>query len=183
MSTLLDGGPKAIRADVVTRLIAAETVAGDRVYNSRELPEETKDHPAISVRSSGGREKKWPQSGLVFHRTERLQIVGAVSGATTDEQLAIDVDDLETEIRDALFGDGKWVGTFKHVEEADCEKFLSIEGRVRIGAIKITLEVSYTTTYPATLEDDLNKVAATTQSTDPAGADVSERIFPIEVAP
>lgn len=183
MSALLDGGPKAIRADVVARLIAAATVAGDRVFNSRELPEETKDHPAISIRSSGGREKKWPQSGLAFTRTDRLQIVGVVSGATTDEQLGDAVDDLETEIRDALFGDGEWVGAFNHVEEADCEKFLNIEGRMRIGAIKMTLEVAYLTTYPAALEDDLDKVAVTTQSTDPESANVSKRIFPIEVAP
>jgi hypothetical protein len=168
--------PTGIRTDLVTRLTGA-TAAGSRVYDSRQLDLPGDELPAVVITSMGGSEDRRPTRGLVHKRTERVQITGVVSG-TADATLAATVDTMEAAILDHLFGDDEWLGAFDSVASIRTDKNLDINASVSCGAIGITLELEYHVQYAnLNTPDHLHAVAVTTDTTEPAGADVSERVI------
>ena len=174
--------PTVIRADLVERLIAADTAAGARVYDSREISADDPpaDYPQIAVYSASLAQRRSTR-GPSWTRDETVAVVGYVT-ATSDAELAEALDSLEDEILEALLTDEDWLAPFQAVESVDSQKSLSVlETRRRLGTVAIRMTLTYGQRYePKSAPVDLHSVAITTDTTEPAGADVSER--EIEVA-
>lgn len=171
-----------IRTDLVARLVG-KTAAGSRVFNSRRVDVETDEIPAVVVTSLGGDGEKWSKNSLIYKRAERVQVTGIVTG-TDDANLAATLDTMEAAIADALLSDPEWLGAFETIDKIAVEKSLDVDARKRIGGVAVTFELGYSVTYAVNLTGaDLEEVAVTTDTTEPAGADVSTRVIPIEVAP
>lgn len=169
--------PTAIRTDAVARLVAASTVAGSRVYDSRRIDVDTDELPVIVVTSAGGTETRLGMRSLMTRRSEKLQIAGVVTG-TTDAALAAAVDAIEEDILDAFMGDPEWLGAFREVTQAQSEKSLDIGQNKRVGAVMVGFDLEYDLKYvPVAASVAFHDVALTTASTDPDGADVSERVI------
>jgi len=167
--------PTGIRTDLVTRLKGA-TAAGQRVYDSRQIDLPSDELPAVVVTSTGGTEERGIQSGLVHKRTERVQITGVVKG-TSDAALASALDTLEAAILDRLIGDSEWLRAFDALPRITTEKNLDIAAETSAAGVGIALELEYHVAYsPLTAPASLKMVAIDTESDEPAGADVSERV-------
>lgn len=174
--------PTAIRADLVTRLKAAATAAGSRVYDSREINWENDELPAVAVATLGGSEDSWGMGGRIAHRTERVAVVGTVKDTaqsdTAEAVVAAAIDSLEGEILDALGGSEEWIGAFEVVEKMDSQKAVDVSSNWIVGSLAIAFDLRYSvkyTTLPAPVSFD--RTAIDTDTTDPDGADVSERVI------
>lgn len=171
--------PTGIRTDLVERL-TGKTAAGQRVFDSRRVNlDETDDVPAVVVYSLGGREEKVAANTPTYRRTEQVGISAVVKGAD-DTGLAAAVDAAETAILEALNGDMEWLCSFERVPSVTSKKTLTLEGDHRLGAVVLQIEVQYTVRYrPVTTGLELQRVAVTTDSETPAGANVSERVLEV----
>ncbi len=166
--------PTGIRTDLVTRL-RGKTAAGDRVFDSRRVNYETEELPAITVTTLGGTDDRWSIGTLLVKHTERLAIVGDVTGED-EAELAAALDSLEGEILDAVAGDPEWVGAFDAVEKVDSAKKLDDGTGDLLGHVAVVVEVHYPVKYaPAEDPGPLDSVWVDTHSADPAGANVSDR--------
>jgi hypothetical protein len=172
--------PTAIRTDLVARLLS-KTAAGARVYDSRRIDIQTDEIPCVIVTSAGGQETRLGMRSLMTRRTERVQVTGFVSGAD-DAALAAAVDTMEAAILDALLSDAEWLGAFKDVSKVAVEKTLDVDSRKRAGAVAIGFDLEYDMEHtPVAALANLATVRVTTDSTEPAGADVSSRDIAITV--
>lgn len=113
-----------VRQDAVTRLIAAATSAGSRVYDSRT-------HPVVTISESGdvvvdttpllivdtGEVRREARAHSKATRSEHVQLIitGVVyrPESTSDEDLAEMLDELEEEAHDALWDDGAWIAQYR----------------------------------------------------------------------
>lgn len=171
--------PTNIRTDLVTRLKAASTVAGQRVFDSRRIDVDTDELPAIVVTTLGHKDEKDGQNVLLFKRTERIQVTGIVTG-TTDEALASAVDAVEDDILVALIEDDEWNASFEAIGDFQSDKSLDLSSKKRVGGVGIQFAVQYHVQYTPDLTGmDLHEVAVTTEATDPE-VEVSERVIDIE---
>lgn len=172
--------PTGIRTDVVARLKAAATVAGSKVYDSRDLDYEVDEPPALSVSSIGGNDNKWGIGQRLTKHVERLAIVGMVKG-TEEGAVAAARDVLEGEVYDALAQDTEWLQSFDSVESMESAKKIDTESEYVVGSVAIVLELHYSIKYtPVPAPVPFTEVAVTTEPTDPAGADVSERVIELD---
>ena len=171
--------PTGIRQDLVTRLKAANTAAGQRVYDSRKIALDTDEIPCITVYSEGMSESKWAMGAPLYRHTERVGITGIVGG-NDDATIAASLDTLEDAILSALATDTEWLGSFETVASVETVKSLDLESNRRLGGVAIKLEVTYSTIYTPNLTGmDLEEIAITTESTNPDGANVSERVIEV----
>lgn len=95
-----------VREDVVTRLVAAGTAAGSRVYSWRTTPLEAGDLPAIVVRSGLDRSTTAQRSGVAVESVN-IVIECYVEGST-DAVVAANSDALEEQVFLALWNDATW---------------------------------------------------------------------------
>lgn len=176
--------PTGIRTDLVARLVAAGTAAGSRVYDSRQIDVMTDELPAIVVLGLGHDDRRDPASNvLLFARSEHLLIV-ALTTATSDTALAAAVDTLEAQLLAALVEDLEWNGSFESVGSFEAVKSLDVDTRKRVGGVGVRFDVAYHVKYvPSLTGMDLEEVAVTTDSIEPAGADVSERVIAVGPTP
>ena len=166
--------PTGIRTDLVERL-RGKTDADDRVFDSRRVNYETEELPAITVTTLGGTDDRWSIGTLLAKHTERLAIVGDVTGED-EAALAAALDTLEGQILDAVAGDPEWVGAFDAVEKVDSAKKLDDATGDLLGHVAVVVEVHYPVKYaPADEPGPLDSVWVDTHSAEPAGADVSNR--------
>lgn len=171
--------PTSIRTDIVTRLKAASTAAGQRVFDSRRIDVDTDELPAIVVTTLGHKDEKDSQDVLLFKRTERIQVTGIVT-ATTDEALASAVDAIESDILAALIEDVEWNASFEAVGDFQSDKSLDLSSKKRVGGVGIQFAVQYHVQYTPDLTGmDFREVTVTTEATEPE-VEVSERVFSIE---
>ncbi len=169
-----------IRTDLVTRLKAASTPAGQRVYDSRLVAFEPGDIPAIAVFSVGGTEAKWSKNTLLNKHTERVQVTGFV---TNEDEAALGaaLDTMADAIIDNLLGDGEWVSAFEAVDSTKIEKWQpDTQVRFPLMAVTVTLEMTYSVKYEPASQAPFETVHLTTAPTDPDGADVSAREIQLE---
>jgi hypothetical protein len=163
-----------IRQDIVTRL-QGKTAAGDKVFDSRTIKYEKEELPAITVTTLGGTDDKWSIGTLLVKHTERIAIVGDVTG-TDEAEVAAALDSLEGEILDALAGDPEWIGAFDSVEKMDSAKKLDDTTADLLGHVAVVVEMHYPVKYvPATEPEPLVSLWVDTKSTEPVGANVSDR--------
>jgi len=166
--------PTGIRTDLVARL-RGRTAAGDRVFDSRRVNYEAEELPAITVTTLGGTDDRWSIGTLLVKHTERLAIVGDVTGED-EATLAAALDTLESQILDAVAGDPEWVGAFDAVEKVDSAKKLDDSTADLLGHVAVVVEVHYAVQYAPSVEPaDLDSVWVSTSTTDPAVANVSDR--------
>jgi len=153
--------PTTIRLDVITRLIAAATAAGSRVYDSKTTLDQKDDTlPRLAVYTANANSISRSRGVGIprFSRKEDIMIEGVLDAAD-DAALAAALDSLETQIIAALLTDGDFVCQFEAIGDMQSEKGRNAEGDKRRGSVRITITVQYTTQYePATVTDDLNKV-------------------------
>lgn len=172
-----------IRTDMVARLRAAGVAGGgvDHVFDSRMIDIETDELPVVVVASDDPVIKKATSDALFYSRTEKCA-ASAFCTAVSDAALAQAVDDLEDAIERALLGDPEWAGSFGDFE-IEVHKSLNLSSKRRVGGVAITLTANYSLEYPVPAGSlvGLERLAITTEPTDPNGADVSERI--LEVTP
>lgn len=170
--------PTGIRIDLVDRL-KGRTSAGDQVFDSRQVNVDEDELPVVTVYSAGNREEKVATNTPVYRHTEQVGLSCIVTGGD-DAELAAAVDDIEAEILDALNGDLEWLGSFERLSQVTAKKRLNIEANRRVGGVSLQFEVQYTVRYrPSTSGLELRRVAVTTDSSAPAGADVSERVLEV----
>lgn len=166
--------PTGIRVDLVARL-RGKTAAGDRVFDSRRVNYETEELPALTVTTLGGTDDRWSIGTLLVKHTERLAIVGDVTGEH-EAELAAALDSLETAVLDAVAGDPEWVGAFDAVERVDCTKKIDDGSGHLLGHIAVVIEVRYPVKYaPAEEPGPMDSVWVDTHSAEPEGANVSNR--------
>ena len=169
--------PLGIRTDLVSRL-QGRTMAGIRVFDSRQLNYEADEFPAIVVSTLGGGDDGWGLVTLLAKHEERAVVVGEVRG-TEESAVAATLDEFEGQILDTLAGDPEWVGAFEGVEKIDIAKKIDGTSADLLGKVAVVLTLKYTVTYvqnPALLPD-LDRVAVDTHPTSPAGANVSDRLI------
>ena len=166
--------PAGIRADLAARLVG-RTAAGSNVYDSRRIDYTGDELPAITVTSTGASESRFGTRSFLARRTERVTITGVVTGAD-DLALAVAVDTMEASILDTLFGDPEWLAAWRLVAKCSVEKTLDIDSKTRVGGVAVSLDLDYDIEYaPIASPGDLATIRITTDTTDPAGADVSVR--------
>lgn len=175
--------PKAIRADIVTRLKTVRdddsfpTMAEDRVESTRQINYEREEMPAITVMTTGGTDGEFTLQGFMAGRhTEKMVIVGEVM-ADTPEDAADMVDDFEDQILDCLLGDVDFVKSLPVQSVTTTKKVDSSTGNV-FGAVVIVLDFNYSKTFEKTSSGNptnLKSIYVDTKPTKPDGADVSVR--------
>ena len=167
-----------IRTDLVSRLTGI-TDAGVRVYDSRQINYEVDELPAIVVVTLGCDENKWSIGARHVQHVERVAIHGLVKGLD-EAVIAASVDALETQIMDELNRAVEWVCAFDSVERIGVTKGMDDGAGRLIGHVAITLDLHYSVLYePLPAPVDLDSIAVTTDTIDPDGADVSERIYEV----
>lgn len=160
-----------IRLDVIARLKAAATAAGDRVDDNRSTPQPDRGgtFPALAVyTSSGSREALGPRSAGVFMRTERIQVDGWVTGET-DAELARALDELEDQVHQALLGDDEWVNQFEEVGRVTSERGQETSGARRLGAMVVVYEVKWRERWTTAVESSLRLVHVDVDLAPPDG--------------
>ena len=163
-----------IRTDLVSRL-SDETSAEDRVYDSRKLNFESDEFPALSISSIGANDDKWSIGVRLVEHTERIAIVGGVKG-TSEADVAAALDTLETGVYDTLAEATEWVKSFESIEKVESAKEVDKSTADIVGNLAVVIELHYSVKYtPSPAPGALTQVVATTDTADPAGADVSAR--------
>jgi hypothetical protein len=171
----------AIRADIVTRLKAANTPAGQRVYNSRTTAFEPSELPAIVVFSIGGSDSRWPMSGLVCKHTEQIQVTGFVTNAD-ESALASALDAMSDAINDSLLADVEWLSAFETIGGMRTEKWQpDTQARFPLMAVTCTFEPTYSVQYTMSAASvPFERAAIDTEPGNPEGSNVSARLVELE---
>lgn len=111
-----------VRTDAVTRLIAAGTSAGSRVYDSRrqEIPEvdptrPTTELPAICVHTTQLRREAKGHASSHVTETTTLVIQCFVGDDVTEATIAANLDTLEDAAFAALWDDQSWVKQYSPI--------------------------------------------------------------------
>lgn len=175
---------KTIRADIVARLAPTfaegvtpdyPTMAGARVENSRAVPFEEADLPAISVITPGSSENDFSLAGIMSGRhTERVAIIAEVT-ADDGHQAADLLDDFEKQIMDTLLGDLDWLAQVV-VDKVDTARKIDASTGLTFGRAVIVMDLVYARNFvPRATFPDMTTVYVDTQPTSPAGAKVSDR--------
>lgn len=160
--------PKLIRDDAIARLVAAATVAGARVYDSKTTKDQDDDDlPRLSVytpkttRVNVSRGIGIPR----FRVTLDLVIEGVLepdvglTGDAADADLADKLDAFEIQIANALLTDADWVCQFESVGNMLTDKGRDADSNQRRGSVQCTFELQYTEVFePVTVTDDLKTV-------------------------
>ena len=179
-ATTLTLTPTGIRTDIVARLRAAG-VADGNVYDSRQADLQLRDIPAVVVHSVSHDDDNQSLGGLVYDRHEVIGILGIVTGSS-DDAAATAIDAIEILILRALLLDMEWTQTVT-VERIRSRSDLEVDSKGRIGRVALELTVRYSPDYEVDLTSfEFERLALTTQPTDPDGADVSERVIELETA-
>lgn len=136
-----------IREAVAAALVAAGTVAGDRVYTTRMWPYRRAQLPALAVYSL--EEPVDPESRATSPRrlTRNLQL--AVEGAVeATEGVDDDLDDLALEVERAMHADDTLGGLAGDVLLSSTELAVLEEGAKPVGLVRLVYEVTYNTYAP-----------------------------------
>ncbi|WP_299377292.1 hypothetical protein [uncultured Kiloniella sp.] len=153
-----------LRNDVVTRLKAANTVAGDDVYKSRVVSFEKDELPALSIFTL---EQQGSNSGShtpVFDDEITLQIDAYVAtNDGWDDQLDIICEQVE----DALLKDPEFVKQFSTIKSLSTNIAFSDEGETTIATAVIKIGLKFTSEYHPVITDDLEGIDV--QVTSPPG--------------
>ena len=169
--------PSAIRIDMVERLAAAMPTVG--VFDSREIDVDADEIPAVSVFSQGSEDANQSLAARVFRRTETVLVAGRVTGSD-DAAMALAVDNMEAAILAAILTDMEWNVV---CTAASISKGRSVSTSKRIGGVDIAFTLTYSPEYEIDLTGyDFERIAVTTEPTDPEGADVSTRVWELETS-
>lgn len=161
-----------VRQDAVTRLIAASTNAGSRVYDSRTHPvvalSETgavvvDTTPLLIVETGEIRRQAKAHSKATRLETVQLSITGIVYSpeSVSDANLSEALDDLEEQAHDALWDDGAWIGLYRlgstdggGLDYLPCQRSLGQdENGVRLGQFRQVYEITQKRTRQAPSPD------------------------------
>lgn len=130
-----------IRANVVELIKEAVTGAGDRVFGQRTKPLWKTELPAILVYVRNERSTPFEVGSNILDRKLRLAIHAETEGDDLDEKL----DDLASEIEDAIKANPSINNVATDAVLAQTEIDVSSEGEKPFGAVRLTYEVSYIT--------------------------------------
>ncbi len=167
--------PTGIRTDLVARLIAAETSAGARVYDSPRWNFEPAILPAVGVSTIGGTEDRWASNQRFIDRTDRLAIECVVTGAD-EAATAAALDTLESEVCDATMGDPEWSQAFQRVQPAEWQRKIDASTADVIGRSLIVIPVEYKMDPPPPRTVPLREIDVTLTDADGVGPQYQERI-------
>lgn len=160
---------KAIRDDVAARIVAAATVAADRVYGFRTVPVPDDKLPAVLVYCSSGNGKTSRGSPIVRWSVDLA--VECVTTGASDEAMGDAVDDFAEAVETALMLDDEWIGQFEAVPTLTYDVGTSIDGNRRLACVKLVFSLQFSRVYTASIEDasDLSTVELEVDSIDPVG--------------
>lgn len=149
-----------IRTDVVTRL-KGSTVAGQSVYDSRDIPVDGPDEfPLINVFVPTTREEVASLAAPAYKATSTLRIDGYVK-ADTEDALAAAIDTIEGQTRTALLNSAAWVRQFESIQGINAQRGLNSEGQRLFGQFALTIDLRYRTSYPPVAEDPFTELGVT----------------------
>ena len=157
-----------IRDDTVSKIVAASTAAGSRVYVSRTRPTTTAEMPLVMVMVHTAADQLRDYDAAagtclpVYLRTTQVvcecqastTAAGSGSGADADDDLQAALD-LSDDVLDALLGSSAWLrGTdrtgaaagyrhFEAVETVSHEVRAGQDGDRRYGAVRVTLSCQH----------------------------------------
>jgi hypothetical protein len=133
-----------IREAVCAQLVAADTAAESRVFETRIIPIRQPELPAIAVYTL---EESVEESGSApreLKRVLQLMVEGAATGADIDDTL----DDLALEIERAMHSDETFGGTASDALMASTDVEILEQGQKLIGVVRIVYQVTYYTHAP-----------------------------------
>ena len=147
--------PTQIRQAVVAALVAANTSAGARVYDSRQDPwDTTESYPSLSVDSLDSEGTPASIDFPAYRREDRVAVEAAVSPAPVsgqtpaqaDTALAAAVDTVEGEILSALLRDAGFLGYNAGRPPAfTIRRGMTSAAERRIGTLQITFRLTQQT--------------------------------------
>ena len=121
-----------VRTDAVSRIIAAGTSAGSRVYDSRrqEIPlveptRSTTELPAVCVHTTQMRREARGHSAGLVTETTTLVVQCFVGDDVTEAAIAAALDTLEDAVFGALWDDQTWVSQYAGVKMAIADTTLT----------------------------------------------------------
>ena len=129
---------KTIRQEAVTRIVAANTAAGSKVYNSKITPHLLGDLPAVSVYTSAGSAEQIASNNPYFIRTVDLQVEVHVAATITASDT---MDDIVNDIKNALFGDSTWLALYTNVEGYTEQYVFDFDGEKPLAQAIITIGI------------------------------------------
>lgn len=149
-----------IREAIRDALVAANTSAGSRVYETRVVPWHRVELPAIAVYTLN--ETVAPESKTtgprVLQRLSHLEVVAAVeASANVDDAL----DAIALEIERAMHADETFGGACGRSILTSSELAVEVEGQKPLGFLSLIYEVTYYTDAPEAADvtlDDLSTV-------------------------
>jgi len=147
---LIDGlSRKEVELLTIRTLLAANTMAADRVYEPRPWPATTALFPMIIASAPRDRKISLTRGQLQFLTTISLVVVGRVTASSAeDAQLALDT--LAGEIEEALFTAPGFAGQFQQFATVETASSVNAEGRSWIGECAITLDCELVQTWEPT---------------------------------
>jgi len=138
---LLDGiSRKGMEAAALEALVAANTLAANRVYEPRDWPTDPKLFPLLMVQVPRERKASLYPGMMEFNTTMTLVVVGRVTAATP-EAAYDDLDLLAGQIEDALMFTPSFVGAIQQFLGIETQTTVSAEGKQHIGEIGMSLDL------------------------------------------
>jgi hypothetical protein len=144
-----------IRKAAVAQLLAANTAAAERVYETRVIPHRRTELPALAVYAvEESVEDDGETAPRELKRTLQLAIEGAVSGAQNVDDL---MDAIAFEVEQALHADETLAGTAADSLLSSTELEVVADGDTLIGLLRLIYAVTYFAYPVASAElDDFN---------------------------
>jgi hypothetical protein len=129
-----------IREKISELVIAANTVAGSRVYTDRVKKIAQSELPAVFIFTASETSKYAMQPHPALERDMSLVVCGFIQ---RDTSLDDEIDDLSEEIEAALTGIRQLEGYWDHLELKSTEIEVEGEGEKPIASVKLTYQVTY----------------------------------------
>ena len=130
---LVDGiSRKGLEAVVITAMIDAKTLAGNRVFTPRPWPTRADLFPMIIVQAPNDRKVGLSKGTLQFNATIRLIIVARIVGSTA-EQVQLDLDQISGQIEEAIFTTNAVVNNVQQFTTVETQTAINADGRDFIG--------------------------------------------------
>jgi len=142
-----------IRNDAATRIVAAGTDAGSRVYKSRALPIQSEQLPLCTVYTPNER-NNWGGDTEPTYLTTTTLVVDCVVFGRDDAATEDALDELVAQVEDALIGSFDWRKQFTRCGQYSIDVQPGQDGKLLFINARLSFDVDTLTTWIEPAVDD-----------------------------
>jgi len=162
----LSSGPAQLRSAAIAALLKANTLAGARVFASRDIPFALDQLPAISVYAPHERGEALSEAGdapkfrvtLTLHCVARLLATGADPADPGRLLAETQADTLLQQMKDAILSDFAFNAAVRRIPSMTAQLMLDGRAEGTAGEIILELQAEYDDAYAVPVPDTLETV-------------------------